>query len=80
MAVGEPEQLYKLSQSSTLLLTRGDITRFEGDAIVNAGTLHPPPPPPPPRPPGPSKKGPPRPTCFVPGHAGAYLISAIRSK
>jgi len=28
---------YKLSKAATLELTRGDLTRFDGDAIVNAG-------------------------------------------
>jgi len=45
---------YKLSKAATLQLTRGDLTRFDGDAIVNAGdrsrrmlhTLIPPPLPP----------------------------------
>lgn len=30
---------YKLTYASTLFLQQGDLTRYKGDAIVNAGTF-----------------------------------------
>ena len=36
MVAGQPMR-YKLGKTATLELTRGDLTRFDGDAIVNAG-------------------------------------------
>ena len=39
MAVGDRKQVFRLNQASILQLTRGDITHFQGDAIVNAGSL-----------------------------------------